>query len=169
LNLVKILRLAHVFFSENYVLAKENAYTEDALLAALSAYNTGNFLDGFSNGYVQKYNFCANQTVTPSFVGAKKFVLKKYATETLVYFNKKTEGAKAVNKKNEEKVVPVVSLSPEDADIPGVIVEYTPEEAEKEGAFEETALSFQDAWEANIATTDDPDSTAIMVAGKKVK
>ena len=44
---------------------------------------------------------------------------------------------------------PLVSRSPDDLLVPGVVVEVTPEEAAVMGAFEETALSEDDAWEAN--------------------
>jgi hypothetical protein len=44
---------------------------------------------------------------------------------------------------------PVFSHSYSDLLIPGVQVELDPDEAEALGAFEETALSEIDAWEAN--------------------
>lgn len=43
----------------------------------------------------------------------------------------------------------VLSNNLDDALTPGVMVEVDPAEAEALGAFEETALSEQDAWEAN--------------------
>ena len=44
---------------------------------------------------------------------------------------------------------PLMSRSPDDLLMPGVVVEVTPDEAAAMGAFEETALSEDDAWEAN--------------------
>ena len=44
---------------------------------------------------------------------------------------------------------PIVTNRLEDLLTPGVIVEVTPDEAEALGAFEETALSEADAWDAN--------------------
>lgn len=44
---------------------------------------------------------------------------------------------------------PLVSRSPDDLLVPGVVVEVTPAAAEAMGAFEETAMSADDAWEAN--------------------
>lgn len=44
---------------------------------------------------------------------------------------------------------PILSRNLDDALTPGVLVEVDPAEAEALGAFEETALSEQDAWEAN--------------------
>jgi type IV secretion system protein VirB1 len=44
---------------------------------------------------------------------------------------------------------PLVSRSPDDLLVPGVLVEVTRDEAEAMGAFEETALSEDEAWEAN--------------------
>jgi type IV secretion system protein VirB1 len=48
-----------------------------------------------------------------------------------------------------EITLPVISTNIDDILIPGVQVELTAEEAEQLGAFEETALSEQDAWESN--------------------
>jgi hypothetical protein len=45
---------------------------------------------------------------------------------------------------------PIISLNPSDFMTPGVQVELDPDEAEALGAFEETALSETDAWEANM-------------------
>ncbi|MFC7208874.1 hypothetical protein ACFQOZ_21270 [Comamonas endophytica] len=68
------------------------------------------------------------------------------------------------------RVDPVISRSQADAGLPGVQVEYTAEEAERNGAFEETALSEADAWEANAdLAADDPQGTAILVGGKRVQ
>ncbi len=44
---------------------------------------------------------------------------------------------------------PLVSRSSDDLPMPGVVVEVTPEEARAMGAFDETALSAEDAWESN--------------------
>lgn len=48
-----------------------------------------------------------------------------------------------------EKTYPVISRNPDDLDVPGVQVEFTADEAERWGAFEETAMSEEDAWESN--------------------
>lgn len=65
---------------------------------------------------------------------------------------------------NTEVTMPVISQSEEDAFVPGVQVEHTAESAERNGAFEETAMSEADAWEANT----DIHATAIVVGGKPV-
>lgn len=44
---------------------------------------------------------------------------------------------------------PVHSSNIDDAELPGVVVELDHETAEREGAFEETALTPEEAWEAN--------------------
>ena len=44
---------------------------------------------------------------------------------------------------------PIISEQLTDLATPGVMVELDPDEAEALGAFEETALSEADAWEAN--------------------
>lgn len=42
--------------TDNYArAARERGHGQDALLAALSAYNTGNFQNGFRNGYIARY------------------------------------------------------------------------------------------------------------------
>ena len=45
---------------------------------------------------------------------------------------------------------PIVTTCLDDLLTPGVMVELTPDDAEALGAFEETALSEADAWEANM-------------------
>jgi len=51
----KNLKATAEILSSNYVLAKRKEPNEQAALrASISAYNTGSFLKGFSNGYVQK-------------------------------------------------------------------------------------------------------------------
>jgi type IV secretion system protein VirB1 len=50
---------------------------------------------------------------------------------------------------------PIVTNRLDDLLTPGVRVELTPEEAEALGAFEETALSEADAWEANADLADE--------------
>lgn len=51
---------------------------------------------------------------------------------------------------------PVISRSIEDLLTPGVIVEVTAEEAERYGAFEEIALTEEEAWESNMDLDMDP-------------
>jgi hypothetical protein len=46
--------------------------------------------------------------------------------------------------------MPIYSQNLDDLDTPGVIVVVDPEEAQSLGAFEETALSEEDAWESNF-------------------
>jgi hypothetical protein len=57
---------------------------------------------------------------------------------------------------NEKEAIlkPVISSNLEDLDTPGVMVEVDPEEADLLGAFEETALSEEDAWLSNIEGED---------------
>ena len=44
---------------------------------------------------------------------------------------------------------PIHSSSISDAETPGVVVDLDQDTAEREGAFEESALSEEEAWEAN--------------------
>lgn len=60
---------------------------------------------------------------------------------------------------------PLVSRSPADLLVPGVVVEVTPDEAAAMGAFEETALSEEDAWEANADVGTRADQTDLFDGG----
>jgi type IV secretion system protein VirB1 len=51
---------------------------------------------------------------------------------------------------------PLVSRNLDDATTPGVMVELDPEAADLAGAFEETALSEADAWDANADIEEEP-------------
>ena len=55
---------------------------------------------------------------------------------------------------------PVISNDIRDLLTPGVQVEVDPEEAERLGAFEETALSEEDAWDSNADLVDLDDEDA---------
>jgi|GEM_PF-2079487 len=51
--------------------------------------------------------------------------------------------------------VPLVSFDLEDLNTPGVVVVVDPDEAASLGAFQETALSLEDAWESNLDMGED--------------
>ncbi|OKP00833.1 lytic transglycosylase domain-containing protein [Xenorhabdus eapokensis] len=147
-----------------------NAQT--ALRAALSAYNTGSFNQGFLNGYLARYGIHdpSTQVNVPA--------LNPYMASTAVYIRPsllKKENS-TMNRKDEtqpivtQRVDPIVSQSSKDAATPGIQVEYTAAEAERNGAFEETAMSEADAWESNSdLTVNDQNATAIVVGGKRVR
>lgn len=59
-----------------------------------------------------------------------------------------------MSNEKESWVEPIISSNLEDLDTPGVMVEVDPEEADLLGAFEETALSEEDAWLSNIEGED---------------
>lgn len=63
---------------------------------------------------------------------------------------------------------PIISASVTDRDVFGVQVEHSPEDARLWGAFEETALNENDAWDSQIDLQPSSD-TAIMASGKQVK
>jgi hypothetical protein len=48
------------------------------------------------------------------------------------------------------RIAPVMSESLDDFLIPGVVIELDPDEADRLGAFEENALTPDDAWGANL-------------------
>lgn len=146
--------------SEFYARAKPKHDNDKAALwAALSAYNTGNFINGFSNGYVAKYGI--GVPVELERVPA----INPYTADTVVTLKPRKEIAMNDSK---ETVIPVISQSADDAETPGVQVEYTADAAEENGAFEETALTEQEAWAANADLVVDPESTGIVVAGQSV-
>jgi len=150
--------------SEFYVVASyKYDNTQVALLAALSAYNTGNFIDGFTNGYIARYG--VNRPVprlqtkfnnpymadTAVFINlGEKITMNNsnpYTADTDVKFKPENE---VTTNSLKEIVKPVISQSEEDMGTPGVQVEYTADIAEQYGAFEETAMSEKDAWESNM-------------------
>ncbi len=55
---------------------------QDALKAALSAYNTGNYQQGFKNGYVAKYYYLPASIYI---VTSKEEVINPYTAELMVY------------------------------------------------------------------------------------
>lgn len=148
-----------------YAVAKPKFGTEQAALrAALSAYNSGNFSKGFTNGYLARYGV-ASQPVVLQRVPA----LNPYTSTTAVFIRQLKEDKATMNAAaaQPEKVAAVVSRSPEDANVPGLQIEYTADEAERNGAFVETALTEREAWESNAML--DPNATSIVVGGQPVR
>lgn len=142
-----------------------------ALRAALSAYNTGDFDQGFINGYLARYG--VNGPSAP----VKVPTLNPYTASTAVFVRQPPGKEKAMSSHEDEaqpaltqRVDPVVSQSQKDEATPGVQVEHTADEAERNGAFKETALSEADAWESNAdLVMNEPDGSAIVVGGKSVR
>lgn len=108
------LTMAGQILKSNYIAAaKTSSNTDDAVKKAISAYNTGNFRNGFSNGYVgkvlAKYNGepikkSTNYAMTPPLSNYqngnsyKKIVIKnKYAQNQQIYSND-TNTTLAMNK-----------------------------------------------------------------------
>jgi type IV secretion system protein VirB1 len=133
---------------------KRHGPGQRALLAALSAYNTGDFLAGFKNGYVARYT---GQRIAAPAVPAVNLA----AEDTAVYVRKEKSMNSVFNNVASESVV--FSRNFNDASIPGVVVEVDPDEAGSLGAFAEDALSAEDAWDSN-ANLDDAETTPAAVA-----
>lgn len=150
-----------------------------ALLAALSAYNTGNFNKGFLNGYVARYGArYGTRDGTPGRAVPLVNVpaLDPYTATTAIFVRHPPRKDVSMNDIKEQaapvamRVDPVLSRAQSDAGLPGVQVEYTAAEAQRNGAFEETALSEAHAWAANAdLVADDPNGTAILIGGKRVQ
>jgi len=154
--------------AEFYSNAKPKFSNEQAALrAAMSAYNTGNYRNGFTNGYLAKYGIGS-----PPVALARVPAINPYTATTAVFMRQLKEEKAAMTaaadtpRTAQPEHVAVVSRSTADADVPGVQVEYTADEAEGHGAFVETAMTEQDAWESN--TQLDPNGTAIVVGGQPV-
>lgn len=133
-----------------------------ALQAALSAYNTGSFINGFNNGYV------ANYIGTSSASLQRVPAINIFTADTAIFATTKKEKAMSESKQLSEQIMPVISEKEDDAQTPGVQVEYTADQAEESGAFEETAMTEGDAWESNKDLEIDPLSTGVIVGGKLV-
>lgn len=155
---------------------KQNPEPQTALRAALSAYNTGDFSKGYLNGYLARYGIGNPAVSVPA--------VNSYTAETTVFVRQPPKKEEAMSTKEEAsstqqiadaatavapRVDPVVSKSQDDGATPGVQIEHTAEEAEANGAFQETAMTEAEAWESNADLTDDPAGTAIVLQGKVVR
>jgi len=146
---------------------------QSALRAALSAYNTGNFELGFTNGYLAKFGIRSSQFRAGGTVPA----LNPYTAETAVFVHQLQHQKEKAMSTTAQSVQtsglrsdPVISREEQDIDIPGVQVEYIAEAAEANGAFEETAMSEDEAWASNAdLAAGDPHGTVIGVGGKAVQ
>jgi type IV secretion system protein VirB1 len=128
---------------------KSHGEGQAALRAALSTYNTGNPKSGFSNGYVLRYyeRKRKQQKTSISVSGI-------YSVDPTVYVRELTHQEKKAMlnpELNPESVKnqPIVTDDQTQLFKPGVQVEMDAEQAERNGAFTEDALSEQDAWESN--------------------
>ncbi len=167
----KNLRAGSTVLTNFYKLAVAR-YTEPqaALRVALSAYNTGSFTLGFANGYVAKYvggntggPIQLTRTPAPNENAVAAAIPPNPFTATTVVFVRQKEEAPMTR----DTTQPVISKNEADARTPGVQVEHTAEQAERYGAFEETAMSEADAWESNADLATDPHATGIVVHGKR--
>lgn len=155
-----------------YAAALPKYRTEQAALrAALSAYNTGDFEKGFTNGYLARYGINGQAKALVSVPA-----LNPYAASTAVSFRQQPKKEAAMSSTKGEvapalalRVDPVVSKSQEDAETPGVQVEHTADQADANGAFKETAMSEADAWESNADIAASDEGTAIQFRRKEVR
>lgn len=152
-----------------YAGAKElHGEGQTALQAALSAYNTGSFTAGFSNGYVARY-FDGQPVSAAVSLPATATVLNPYTATTVVFIrNQESTQMSSNSKPSEARIAPVLSGNIEDAGQAGVQVQVDAAEAERLGAHQETAIGEADAWAANGDLAPDPQGTAIVIGGKPV-
>lgn len=138
-----------------------------ALRASLSAYNTGDFNQGFLNGYLARYGVGKSIVNVPAlnpYTESTTVFLHPQKKETDETMNNTTESKKQdleVKPVNSVRIEPIVSQSVQDSNTPGVQIEHTAQQADENGAFHETALSEHEAWESN-ADLDDPDGTTVV-------
>lgn len=141
-----------------------------ALRAALSAYNTGDFEKGYSNGYLARYGVNGQSTALVSVPA-----INPYTADSAVLFRQTPKKEQAMSTKEEvtpalaQRVEPVVSKSPNDAATPGVQVEYTADEAEANGAFMETAMTEAEAWGSNADIESDDEGTGVSFVRQSVR
>lgn len=114
-------------------------HPQHALQLALSAYNTGDLRRGFRNGYVARYYSRTAPTVAPSHV---------YSASALVHRAPSAHEGTAMNPTTSQQ--PLLTTNEADLEMPGVQQLLSPEEAEQIGAIRETAISYEDAWDANL-------------------
>lgn len=148
--------------------AHEFGEGQSALQAALSAYNTGNFSNGFSNGYVARfYGFNpAAQTIATTQPNQSANAIEAMRSPTGIswtppegyYPSTPTIEEGEDDMENEDQSPSKEQLDAIDAtevkasfmdSVPGIAVEFEPDEADRMGAFEEDAMSLEDALEAS--------------------
>lgn len=142
---------------------------EAALQAALSAYNTGDFSSGFSNGYVARY-YGQKPAATATLAGQPANPAS--ATEAMRsptgiswappegYYPSSTptseEGNDMENREDQSPsreeldAIDTAEVKANFMDaVPGISIEFEPDEADRMGAFEEDSMSLEDAVEAS--------------------
>lgn len=167
----KNLRAGSTVLTSFYTAASGHyADPQAALRAALSAYNTGSYTLGFANGYVAKYvggnvggPIQLTRIPAPNGGDATDAPLDPFTSTTVVFVRSKEQAPMT-----RETTQPVISKNEADATTPGVQVEQTAEQAERNGAFRETAMTEADAWDANADLARDPNATGIVMHGKQV-
>lgn len=116
-----------------------------ALRAALSAYNTGDFHRGFRNGYVSRYDALHARRPLPAppapVLMASPTVYRAAAAAI--------PGEAPVTSIAPNTPNPIISRNERDFMTPGVQVATDPDDSAALGLVRETALSAEDAWEAN--------------------
>jgi type IV secretion system protein VirB1 len=119
--------------------AKVRGDGQEALRAALSAYNTGDYSAGFNNGYVARYY--EHRSVTRSIVNSSAEV---YSADPTVFIRNPREQEQQPMTEITSK--PVIVRDVGEFLTKGVQVELDPDAAEDLGVNEESALSESDAW-----------------------
>lgn len=149
---------------ENYQRAvRRYGKSGQALLAALSAYNTGSFTAGFHNGYVRQYLPSVSTLPDPT-------LLAPSSTEARTLYRQALAASSVVNPIAEVFVMPKESLSPPtkemlqelSPDLNRILDEATvrptavrQDVADVLGAFDESAVSAEDVEAARLLDEDD--------------
>lgn len=121
---------------------KEHGEGQSALRAALSHYNTGDFVAGFNNGYVARY-YRRDNVVTNREPATLATI---YTADPIVYARVETPN---LEESTAMHITPIVTDDPSELLTPGVQVELDPVAAEREGVIGEDTLSEQDALDSH--------------------
>lgn len=146
------LRLGALILHGAYLRAiKEHGEGQAALRAALSHYNTGDFVAGYNNGYVARYYRRDSAVVN----GGPATLATIYTANPTVYARVETPNLE----EQTMHVTPIVTKDQRELLTPGVQVELDPAIAELEGITEEPALTEHDALDSHgdphrLATAD---------------
>jgi len=127
---------------------------QDALKAALSAYNTGSFSKGFQNGYLSRYYKTPSQPMLKQAMESSTSVHwnpppNYYPKDDNTKGDVMTQEDQNSSKEILDEIDPTQAKAKYLDAAPGLAVEFDPEEAEQMGAFVEDALSLEDAMDAS--------------------
>lgn len=137
------IHLGAVILHDAYVVAmRSHGPGQEALIEALSRYNTGDPKRGFRNGYVARFSRQGNRS--PPAPTWNHAAIEAIAAPTTVFSQPPHQEPVMI-----DTAYPRFSENLRDITIPGVQVLLDPDQADALGVIEDDALSEEDAWESN--------------------